>query len=279
MESKESLRKLIAEVEQGELVFSTHPHVALQVRLALDDPDIHLDKAAKVVQAEPLLASRIVAIANSVAFNRSGKPISDIRSAVTRLGINLVRALSTGLIMRQISATSTAEHETLASRLWEHSSHVAALCYVLARRVSHQNPDMAMFAGIVHEVGGFYLISRASAYPDLIDCGGDETWATGGEALVGDAVLRALAVPDDIAQAVRAQWQGNVTLPPKSLADTLFLANCLTPITNPLQPAISNSEHSEMLALAGQVIADNALAAVLEESSEELNAITASLRL
>lgn len=279
MESKESLRKLVAEVEQGELVFSTHAHVALQVRLALDDPEIHLAKAAKVVQAEPLLAARIVALANSVAFNRSGNPISDIRSAVTRLGINLVRALSTGLIMRQISATSTAAHQNLASRLWEHSSHVAALCYVLARRVSHQNPDMAMFAGIVHEVGGFYLISRASAYPNLIDNGVDEIWATGGEALVGDAVLRALAVPDDIAKAVRAQWQGNVTLPPKSLADTLFLANCLTPIANPLQPAISHSEHSEMLALAGQVIADNALAAVLEESGEELNAIAASLRL
>lgn len=279
MASKESLRKLIAEVEEGELVFPTHAHVALQVRLALDDPEIHLDKAAKVVQAEPLLATRIVALANSVAFNRSGKPISDIRSAVTRLGINLIRALSTGLIMRQISATPTAAHQALASRLWEHSSHVAALCYVLARRVSHQNPDMAMFAGIVHEVGGFYLISRASAYPELIDGGEDETWAAGGEALVGEAVLRALAVPDDIAKAVRAQWHGNVTLPPKNLGDTLFLANCLTPIANPLQPAISNSQHSEMLALAGQVIADNALAAVLEESSEELNTITASLRL
>lgn len=278
MESKNALRKLASEVEHNELVFPTHAHIALQVRMALDNPDIHLDKAAKVVQAEPLLAARVVALANSVAFNRSGNPISEVRSAVTRLGINLIRALSTALIMRQISASSSAAHEALATRLWEHSSHVAALCYVLARRISLQNPDKAMFAGIVHEVGSFYLISRATAYPGLIDQGVDESWRTGGEAQVADAVLRALAVPEDIATAVKALWQGSVTLPPKSLADTLFLANCLTPIANPLELATSDAYHAEMLALIAQVMADKALASILEESGEELETIAASLR-
>lgn len=278
MESKNALRQLASEVEHNELVFPTHAHIALQVRMALDNPDIHLDKAAKVVQAEPLLAARVVALANSVAFNRSGNPISEVRSAVTRLGINLIRALSTALIMRQISASSSAAHEALATRLWEHSSHVAALCYVLARRISLQNPDKAMFAGIVHEVGSFYLISRATAYPGLIDQGVDESWRTGGEAQVADAVLRALAVPEDIATAVKALWQGSVTLPPKSLADTLFLANCLTPIANPLELATSDANHAEMLALIAQVMADKALASILEESGEELETIAASLR-
>lgn len=279
MECIEALRKLVAEAEYGEIVFSTHAHVALQVRLALDDPEVHIEKAAKLVQAEPLLAARVVALANSTAFNRSSQSISDIRTAVARLGINLIRALSTGLILRQISSSPADAHQELASRLWEHSAHVAALCYVLAKRVSHQNPDAAMFAAIVHEVGGFYLISRAATYPDLIDNELDEAWTTCGEALVGDAVLRSLSIPDEIAKAVRAQWEGDVTLPPKTLADTLFLANCLTPIANPLQPAKSTAERAEMLALAAQVMADSELAAILEESGEELNTIASSLML
>jgi HD-like signal output (HDOD) protein len=180
--------------------------------------------------------------------------------------------------MRQISASPSVAHEALATRLWEHSSHVAALCYVLARRISHQNPDKAMFAGIVHEVGSFYLISRASAYPGLIDNGVYEGWRTGGEAKVANAVLRALAVPEDIASVVRALWHGSVTLPPKSLADTLFLANCLTPIASPLESATSDTEHAEMLTLVAQVMADKELASVLEESGEELDTIAASLR-
>jgi HD-like signal output (HDOD) protein len=279
METTEALGKLTAEAENNELVFSTHAHVALQVRMALDVPDIHMDKAAKVVHADPILAAKVVGLANSVAFNRSGSSVSDVRSAVMRLGVNLIRGMSTALIIRQFSATTTTAQQALSARLWEHSAHVAALSYVLARRIGKQNADTAMFAGIVHEIGGFYLISRASVYPALIDQGIDDAWQAGGEAQVGGAVMRALAVPDDIATAVKSLWQGEVNLPPGNLADILFLANCLAPILNPLQSATSEIKRIEALALATQYMADQGMAALLEESAEELNSITASLTL
>lgn len=278
MENQDALHRLVAEVAHGELVFSTHADVALQVRIALDDPNVHIDQAARLVQAEPLLSARVVALANSVAFNRSGKPLSDVRSAVSRLGLNLVRALSTALIMRQISIAPTPADQALGERLWEHSSHVAALAYVLARRVSRQNPDKAMFAGIVHEVGSFYLISRASAYPGLIANGVAPGWERGIEATVGKAVLKALAVPEDIASAVSGLWQGNLTLPPRDLADTLFLANCLTPIASPLSPA-ADSDKEELIEMTRMILADETLAMVIHESAEELEAIANSLRI
>ena len=278
MDGKDALERLAAEAESGELVFPTHAYVALRVRMTLDNPDLHFDDAAKAVQAEPLLAAKVVSIANSVAFNRSGKPIADVRSAIVRLGVGLVRALATALVMRQMSAApTTAAHQALAARLWEHTSHVSALAYVLARRVSKLNPDIAMFAGIVHEVGGFYLLARAAAYPGLVDDGVDPAWTEGGEAKVGAAVLRALTVPDEVLEAVHGLWEGKAVLPPVTLADTLFLANCLTPIANPLQSA-SAVHRDEMMAVTSRVMADEALAAVVEESVEELDALAATLR-
>jgi hypothetical protein len=136
-----------------------------------------------------------------------------------------------------------------------------------------------MFAGIVHEIGGFYLISRAAVYPALIDQGIDESWQAGGEAQVGSAVMRALAVPEDIATAVKALWQGKGNLPPKTLADTLFLANSLAQIINPLQSATSELKRTEALAVATQFMADQGLASLQEESAEELNSITTALTL
>ncbi|PKO35182.1 MAG: histidine kinase [Betaproteobacteria bacterium HGW-Betaproteobacteria-7] len=279
MESREAIRRLAAAAESGELVFSTHAQVALQVRLALDDPEIHMDKAARLVQAEPMLAARVVGLANSVVYNRSGTSISDVRTGVMRLGLPLIRSLSTALIMRQFASTQSPEQDDLATRLWEHSTHVAALSQILARRVSRQNPEMALFAGIVHEVGSFYLISRAGDCPDLLGEGVEDAWRNGGEAQIGQAVLRALSVPDEIAAAVRAQWTGNFTIPPTNLADTLYLANCLTPIANPLSPPSADMERSAMLALSTQVMADRSLAEILEESGEELSSLAASLSL
>jgi HD-like signal output (HDOD) protein len=279
MESREAIRRLAAETEGGELVFSTHAQVALQVRLALDDPEIHMDKAAKLVQAEPMLAARVVGLANSVVYNRSGGSVSDVRTALMRLGLPLIRSLSTALIMRQFANAQSAVQDDLSTRLWEHSTHVAALSQILARRVSRQNPEMALFAGIVHEVGSFYLISRAGDCPDLLGEGVEDAWRNGGEAQIGQAVLRALSVPDEIAAAVRAQWAGNFTIPPKNLADTLYLANCLTPIANPLSPPSADMERNAMLALSTQVMADRSLAEILEESGEELSSLAASLSL
>jgi HD-like signal output (HDOD) protein len=278
MDSREALQKLAAEAASGELIFPTHTYAALRVRMTLDDPEVHINTVATVVQAEPLLAARVVAIANSVAFNRSGHALADVRSAVIRLGVNLVRALATAVIMRQLTdAPMAPQYQALAARLWDHTVHVAALAYVLARRVSHCNPDVAMFAGIVHEVGGFYMLSRAGEFPVFVNDEIDPAWNDGGETKVGSAVLKALSVPEEISAAVQGLWRGEFALPATTLTDTLYLANCLTSIANPLQSA-SSVHYEEMHAVNEQVMADATLAAVIEESVEELDSLAAALK-
>lgn len=277
MECAAALRKLADDAAGSDLVFPTHAQVAIQVRLALDDPEIHLDKVAKLVQAEPLLAAKVVGMANSVAFNNSGRAVSDARSAVSRLGITLIRALSTAVIMRQLSASPNPAHESLAERLWEHSAHVAALGYILAKRVSRQNPDSALFAGIVHELVYFFLVARAADHPALLSADLEASWRDGGKALVEDAVLKALAVPPEIAEAISGMRSGSFSVPPRNLADTLALANCLTPILNPLEALSDRQKNDAVVALSTQVIADRTLAAILEESAEELETLARSL--
>lgn len=266
-----TLDKIVEEIGRGEISFPTHADVAFRVRLALDDPDLHLAKAAQIVQAEPLLAARVVALANSVAFNRSGQHVSDVRNAVTRLGVRFIRALATAVVMRQMAGSMRSPaYRALSERLWEHTAHVAALANVLAMHFMRAQADMALFAGIVHEVGGFYLISRTDAYPDLF--AGGSVISLEAERRVGRAVLNALAVPDDVATAVEALWQPRPTaFPPADLGDVLVLANQLTPILSPLQ-------RPEMETLPADPQAMTVLAQILEESGEEMGALTSALR-
>lgn len=277
MQCTGALRKLAADATSGELIFPTHAHVALQIRLALDDPEIHLERVATLVQGEPLLAAKAVAIANSVAFNRSGIPVTEVRGAVVRLGIALIRALATSVILRQLSATPSAAHQAIASRLWEHSAHVAALSFILAKKVSKQNPDKALFAGIVHELVYFFLISRAKDHPELIHASLDETWHTDGAALVQNAVSKALSIPNEIAEAIVGMHAGQFSLPPRSLADTLLLANCLSPIVNPFEETSHARQREEILALSTQIIPNRTLSELLEDSAEELSTLMSAL--
>ena len=177
--------------------------MAARIHQALDDPDCRIETAAKLLQAEPLLSARVVALANSPAFNRSGQEVTDVGTAVSRLGFRAVRSLAMALVTRQMSGASPMPaHREMAARLWQHTANVAALSRVLARRVTRQDPETALFAGLIHEVGAFYLISRAKDYPVLIDSeaaeGDDEI-----EAAIGNEVLKMLAVPDTVAAAVQ----------------------------------------------------------------------------
>lgn len=267
-----TLENVVTEIEQGEVSFPTHADVAFRVRLALDDPDIPLSKAAQVIVAEPLLAARVVAVANSVAFNRSGIPVADVRGAVARLGLKFVRGLATAVVMRQMAGSiKSPAYQSLAVRLWEHTVHVAALAHLLAVRFKLA-PDVAMFAGIVHEVGGFYLISRTDTADNLLAHGGYLTVDV--ERRIGGAVLEALAVPTEVVEAIEVLWQGGeMRFPPRTLGDVLLVANRLTPIHSPLQGPISDD-----LDFPVDQDVDDQLAEILEQSSDELEAMTAALR-
>ena len=272
-----ALARILTEAASGQLVFSTHAEVALRVRLALESPRLHLEDAVRLVQAEPLLATRVVALANSVAFNRSGQAVADVKSAVSLLGLQMLRLLATALIMRQmVGAAGSAAQRELAGCLWQHCAQIGALSNVLARRLTGQAPDMALFCGMVHEIGGFYLIARASEHPRLLAAAGGPSWSRTEADKVGCAVLRALQVPLPLTQAIETIVWARLVLPPVSLGDILFLAHQLSPLENPLTEL--GSEDAEATELRRLIGSDARLAAVLGESQFELDSLVAALQ-
>ncbi|MDB5908192.1 MAG: histidine kinase [Massilia sp.] len=276
MDRLEAFKSIAAQAGRGELTFPTNVDATLKLQRALSDPDLHSEEAARLVQAEPLLAARTVAIANSVAYNRSGKAITNVRSAVQRVGFRTLSALTAAVIVRQLDSKITQpDLRAKADQLWQHSAHVAALSQVIARRVTHVDPETALFAGIVHEVGGFYLLSRAAEFPGLLD-GGPEEWIEYGETEIGRGVLKKLGVPATVMEAIEAMWNGLRALPPETLGDTLMLANDLAPLGSPLHVRAGATTH-QSAATIDFVTGDGTLAEILDESAEEVKSLTAAL--
>lgn len=276
MDKRQIFQSIAASVAGGELAFPTSARVALRVQQALDNPDCHVEAAAKLVQAEPLLSARVVAIANSATFNRSGREITDVRTSVARLGFRTIRSLAMALVTRQLAGTPAAPaSQELASRLWEHTAHVASLAHVIARRITKVDPETAMFAGIVHEVGGFYLLSRATEHPGVLD-GGFGEWIESGEAEVGRAVLEVLSVPAPVKAALEDYWGGYLAIPPTTLGDTLLLAEELSPVPSPLH-RIDDTE-KRTAANLDIVFGEDTLSSILAESAEEIASLTGALK-
>ncbi len=292
MNKTEALNILVAQADRGELVFSTSVATSLRIKEAIDDPDCSVDTASKVVLNEPLLAARVVAIANSAVYSRMGNDVTNVKSAIARLGFRTLRSVVASLIVRQLAGTSKDPvMRAMVNKLWEHSAQVAALAQVLARRVTKLDPDTAMFAGIVHEVGGFYLLSRAEEFPCLLEK--DNLTALpsptdlpnftdtiidkeSAEAKIGRAVLKNLQLPQPVVEAVEALWFGLRAMPPESLGDTLLLANELASTPSPLDTR-TDTEANRCMSEIDFVVGDGTLASIMEESEDEVRTLSAAL--
>jgi HD-like signal output (HDOD) protein len=276
MDRLDIFRKIATEAGKGELNFPANVNASLKLQQALDDPDCHVDAAAKMVMMEPLLSARTVALANSVAYNRSRVDIVNVKAAVSRLGFRTLKTMVASVIVRQLNSGITDPTlKAKAAQLWEHTAHVAVLAQVIAKRITKVDPETAMFAAIVHEVGGFYLISRAEEFPGLLD-GDPEDWVEYGEKLIGRGVLKKLDVPASITQALEALWSGIHALPPETLGDTLLLANDLARVVSPLHQKEGNATR-QAAAIIDFVVDDETLSSILDDSQEEIESLTAAL--
>jgi len=284
MEKRVLLSALADEVERGKLFFPTSATGTLQIKKMLEDPDCDLDAVTRLIQVDPLLSVKIVAVANSVVFNRSGKKITSVNAAITLLGLRTVRNLAMAVITQQLAGTQSKSE--LVTQLWQHSAHVAALAQVIARRISHQDPDTAMFAGIIHEISWFYLLSREKAYPGLFDGNIANSWVSDDdldeedelacEIKISTAILNALSVPEPVADAIAHLGQGSLIFPPATLGDTLLLANQLAPVKSPFAPT-QNQARDDFLTKLDRLANQQALDAILAESEEEVKSLTAAL--
>lgn len=290
MNKIEAINRIVDEANRGELVFSTNATASLKIQQALDAPDCGVDMAAKMVMNDPMLSARVVAIANSAAFNR-GNDVTSVKAAISRLGFRTLRSVIASLVVRQLAgASKDPVIRAKTNQLWEHTAQVAALAQVIARRITKVDPDTAMFASIVHEVGGFYMLSRLEEYPCLLDIDEprpiDELPAftdtiiensdSTADVVIGRIVLKILLLPAPVIDAVEALWYGRYAMPPETLGDTLVLANELASIYSPLDIR-ANDGSDQYLSEIDFMVGDGTLNSILEESEEEVRSLTAAL--
>ena len=93
MDRLDAFKAIAEQAGRGELTFPANVNASLRLQQALNDPDCHVEAAAKLIQANPLLAARSVAIANSAAYNRSGNELTNVRASVARLGFRTLKSM------------------------------------------------------------------------------------------------------------------------------------------------------------------------------------------
>jgi HD-like signal output (HDOD) protein len=154
------------------------------------------------------LAARLLQTANSAIFNPSGKPVTELRTAITRLGNRLVQSSAMAFAVQQLRATPALRSigKPLKS-LWEESVAVASVCQMVSRRTT-VNADEAFLTGLLHGIGRLYIMVRmvGGAQTSRIDPSLLEL-IDGWHPSIGKAVLENWGFSEAMAEAVGNQHE------------------------------------------------------------------------
>ncbi len=130
------------------------PAIVSRLIQVVNSPESSADDAAKLIEQDPALTSKMIRLANS-AFYGIPRSISSVTSAVVILGFNTLRslALSASVIKMFSSAQSAVINK---DHFWKHSITCAIAAKIIVRHfmsVRMMDPESAFCAGILHDIG------------------------------------------------------------------------------------------------------------------------------
>jgi len=272
------VQALASELSGGKIELPGFPHIVMRVQKVLGDENADSNRIVRVLGSEPVLASQIVRMANSAALNPAGALVTDLRNAVSRVGLDTVRSATIAFAVRQLrDAPLLKGLEAPLGMLWKRSVLVASLSCVIARRLTNINPDTALLAGLLQGIGRLYILTRASGHRALF--ADQETYQTieqDWHLSIAAALLENWGIADEIVQAVHESENfDRDARGPVGLADVLVVGTILAEHHN--QPQVLQAQVHCAKPLHKLKLDAPACEAFINESSKDIESLRVAL--
>lgn len=159
--------QLLEAIDNDDLLLPTLPEVALSIREAAEDSEISVSALSKVIGRDAALSARLIKVVNSPLI-RATVEVTDLQTAITRLGINYSCNLAVGLVIEQIFHARSGVVEKKMREIWATSLEVAGISYELCLRHTQLKPDQGALAGLVHQIGVLPILIYAEEHNELL---------------------------------------------------------------------------------------------------------------
>jgi HD-like signal output (HDOD) protein len=255
----EFLSNLADTLAAGTVDLPAFPQVVIKVQEAFKDPSYTPQKVARVISTERTLADRLLQMANSTAFNATGRVIIDLGVAINRLGAQKVYSVALGL-----------------DELWSECVTVAHFSEAVAKRSLLPFPG-AFAAGLLHGIGRFYILvksaSQGSSRPRVaLSAALVDAW----HPAIAKAVLKNWQMDEAVCEAVGAQAELNIVRAgPPTLTDLLIASIRLA---NRMQNSYDTSTLNAGGAFARLDLTAEACKSLIAQASDETRALQRALR-
>lgn len=149
--------------QNHELEVPSLPEVAIKLRKAIQQ-DVNLQDAVKIIQMDPVISAKLIEVANCPLY-LTVVPATNCLQAVNRIGLNATRNLVVALSLKQIFKSQVPLIKNRLEKLWRQSLYLSALCHVLASTSKQADPEDALLAGLVCDIGAIPFLNFVADLP------------------------------------------------------------------------------------------------------------------
>lgn len=205
------------------------PAVAHKVIEMASDPELSIHLLASLVAKDPVLAARVLSLANS-AYSCPTQPITSLTNAIMRLGTTAVRN-----VVITVSFTSQLQDPAVylnrGRAILDHALGTAYTARLVAERAG-VNHEEAFLCGLLHDIGKLVILKRAHEHRrqsgnTVSEADLESTLATFHPA-AGALVLRRWKLPESLDNPIRFHHEYEAAGPFLRLTAGVYLANRLS---------------------------------------------------
>ncbi len=160
---------LYQDLIEDTIIIPSLPEVAYKIQQVFNSNDANADKVAQVLLTDPVMTGKLIRIANSALY-RGVAQIDTLQAAVVRLGMDTIYKLVMTYAMNELFESRSGYVSKRMHQLSTHSRKVAAIAHVLAEKSKKFDPETAMLAGLVHDLGVIVILNYIDLHnEDLSD--------------------------------------------------------------------------------------------------------------
>ena len=153
----------IERLQRNEDQLPSLPTITLEIRKATSDLNISHQQLAAIISKDPSLTAILMKHASSAYYRTTDKP-KNLQDVIARLGMRSVDSLVLAHSIKSLFILKDPQLKNLYQQAWRRQTLKACISYHLAKNLHLPNPDNALIASLLSEVGTLALLVALQNY-------------------------------------------------------------------------------------------------------------------
>jgi len=136
------------------------PQILLKLIEQCQTEEVGMAALAELIAKDPGMTGKILGVANSSAYHRSGRKVG-LEQSLAALGTDMIKTLVISESVLQVFSNFSHSNSTDLRVFWQHSLSAAVMARAIAEKMRYPHSEEAYLAGLLHDVGRLALLATA----------------------------------------------------------------------------------------------------------------------